>query len=303
MAVFVRAVELASFSAAARDLALTPSAVSKTISRIEDRLGVRLLNRTTRKLVLTEEGTSYFSRCRRILADIDTAEIEVSRWREQPRGLLRVNCGLTFGQCQVVPAMPEFFARYPDIRVEFTLTDQLVDVMEEGVDLVLRQGISPDSSLIRRKICSYERVICASPDYLKRHGEPQSPDELKQHNCLYLTTTQAQCRWPFRTRTGRAIVEVHGNCAANNALTILDLALQGTGIARLADFVASTPIRQGRLASILRDTHDVEPVPLYALFPRGRHRAPRLNVMLDFLTEKFSHAPWRDALKARSAQR
>jgi DNA-binding transcriptional LysR family regulator len=295
MTAFVRAVELEGFSAAARDLALTPSAVSKMITRTENRLGVRLFNRTTRKLVLTEEGESYFSHCRRILAQIEEAEIDLSRRREKPSGLLRVNCGLAFGQSQLVAAIPEFLTRYPEVRVELTLTDQLVDLMDKGVDLSIRIGTAADSSLVSRKICNLERVICASPDYLKKFGEPKSPNDLYKHNCLYVTTTQAQRRWPFQTSNGRTVIEVNGNFAANNAITVFDLALRGAGIVRLGDLVVSEPIRQGRLVPLLTDTHMVQPVTLYALFPQGRHRAPKLIAMLNFLIEKFSHAPWRTA--------
>jgi DNA-binding transcriptional LysR family regulator len=303
MTAFVRAVELEGFSAAARDLALSPSAVSKMITRIENRLGVRLLNRTTRKLVLTEEGESYLSHCRRILAEIEQAEIELSRRRDVPSGVLRVNCGLTFGQSQLVAAMPEFLDRYPEVRVELTLTDQLVDLMEEGVDLVIRIGRVADSSLVARKICDLERVICASPDYLKRFGEPRSPNDLHQHNCLYLTTSRASRRWPFKTPKGRTEIEVNGNFAVNSMITIVDLALRGVGIARLGDPVASEPIRQGRLVPILTDTNDVEPVPLYALFPLGRHRSPKLTSMLNFLIEKFAHAPWRTPVNRARRQK
>jgi DNA-binding transcriptional LysR family regulator len=303
MTVFVRAVDLEGFSAAARDLALTPSAVSKMITRIENRLGVRLMNRTTRKLVLTEEGESYLLHCRRILAEIEQAEIELSRGREAPSGVLRVNCGLTFGQSQLVAAMPEFLNRYPEVRLELTLTDQLVDLMQEGVDLVVRIGRVADSSLIARKICDLERVICASQDYLQRFGEPLSPNDLCQHNCLYLTTSRVSRRWPFKMPNGRIEIEVNGNFAVNSMATILDLALRGVGIARLGDPVASEPIRQGRLVPILTDTNDVEPVPLYALFPPGRHRSPKVTAMLNFLIEKFADAPWRTPLnRARPAR-
>lgn len=297
MAVFVRSVELEGFSAAARELALTPSAISKIITRTENRLGVRLLNRTTRKLVLTEEGESYFSHCRRILAEIEQVETELSRRRKTPSGLLRVNCGLTFGQSQLVAAMPEFLSRYPEIRVDLTLTNQFVDLMKEAVDLLIRIGGGSDSSLIGRKICHLERIVCASPEYLKKCGTPKTPDDLRQHNCLWVTTNPALKRWPFRTSGGRLVIEVDGNFCANDFLSVRDLAVQGMGIARLGDLVASEPIRQGRLMPLLMDFHESEPVPLYALFPQGRHRSPKLNVMLTFLAEKFSHAPWRTVLR------
>lgn len=293
MKVFVRGVELQSFSAAARDLGLTPSAVSKIVTRMESRLGVRLLHRTTRRLVLTAEGEGYFAHCRRILIEMEHAEAELLRHRDAPHGLLRMNCGLTFGQHQFVATIPEFLVRYPDIQLELALTDQIVSLMGEGVDLTIRLGASADSSLVGRKICDFERVICASPDYLKRHGEPRVPEDLRAHNCLYVTTASAHRVWPFDTADGPLVIEVAGNFSANNASTVLDLALRGLGIACLADYLAGEQIRQGRLVPLLGATHRVERVPLYALYPQGRQRSPKITAMLNFLVEKFSEAPWR----------
>ena len=293
MRVFVRAVELQSFSAAARDLGLTPSAVSKIVTRMESRLGVRLLHRTTRSLVLTAEGEGYFAHCRRILIEMEQAEAELLRHRDAPHGLLRMNCALTFGQHQFVATIPEFLARYPDVQIELALTDHIVSLMDEGVDLIIRVGAPPDSSLVGRKICDFERVICASPDYLKRHGEPRAPEDIGAHNCLYVTTANALRVWPFDTATGPLMIEVTGNCTANNAGTVLDLALRGLGIACLADYLAGEQIRQGRLVPLLVASHRAEPVPLYALYPPGRQRSPKITAMLNFLVEKFSQAPWR----------
>jgi DNA-binding transcriptional LysR family regulator len=300
MKVFVRAVELQSFSAAARDLGLTPSGVSKTVTRMETRLGVRLLHRTTRSLVLTAEGEGYFAHCRRILSEMQRAEAELSRHRDAPHGLLRVNCALTFGQHQFVATIPEFLARYPGVQVELALTDHIVSLMDEGVDLIIRLGAPPDSSLVGRKICDFKRVICASPDYLKRHGQPRAPEDLRAHNCLYVTTLNAHRVWPFDTATGPLEIEVAGNCSANNANTVLDLALRGLGIACLADYLTGEQIRQGRLVPLLVASHRSEPVPLYALYPPGRQRSPKITAMLNFLVEKFSQAPWRTVLGAAS---
>jgi DNA-binding transcriptional LysR family regulator len=298
MKVFVRGVELQSFSAAARDLGLTPSAVSKIVTRMESRLGVRLFHRTTRRLVLTAEGEGYFAHCRRILIEMEQAEDELLRHRDAPHGLLRVNCGLTFGQHQLIATIPEFLGRYPNVQLELALTDHIVGLMEEGVDLVIRLGALADSSLVRRKICDFERVICASPDYLKRHGEPRAPEDLRAHNCLYVTTASAHRVWPFDTAEGPLVIEVAGNFSANNASTVLDLALRGLGIACLADYLTSEQIRQGRLVPLLGATHRVERVPLYALYPQGRQRSPKITAMLNFLVEKFSEAPWRTVPRA-----
>src|SRR5688572_21473454 len=214
MIAFVRAVERGGFSAAARDLGLTPSAVSKLVTRLEDRLGVRLLNRTTRRLALTAEGEGFFQRSQRILADIAEAEEEVGRSRVQPRGLLRVNVGTAFGMHQLVPALPEFLTRHPDVQVELTITDRVVDLIEEGADLGIRLGTLPDSSLVARRISEVERVICASPAYLRRHGTPRKPADLRGHNCLNMANAPSLRRWPFEGRDGVEQVEVAGNLSA-----------------------------------------------------------------------------------------
>ncbi len=293
MAAFVRAVERGGFSAAARDLGLTPSAISKLVTRIEDRLGVRLLNRTTRRLALTPEGEAFFHRAQRILADIEEAENEVARFRERPHGKLRINVGTAFGGYQFVPALPEFLARYPEIEVEITMTDRIVDLMEEGADVGIRSGTLLDSSLVARRICDMERVICASPAYLKRHGTPRRPADLAGHNCLVLAAAPQFHRWPFDFPDGVRETGVGGNITASNAETLVQLAIMGMGIIRLADVIVGDAIAKGLLKPVLADVHHVEPLPLHAVFPHGRHRSPRVAALVDFLVEKFADAPWR----------
>lgn len=293
MVAFVRAVERGGFSAAARDLDLTPSAVSKLVTRLEDRLGVRLLNRTTRSLALTAEGEAFFQRSQRILADIAEAEEEVGRSRAQPRGLLRVNVGTPFGMHQLVPALPEFLARYPEVRVELTLTDRVVDLVEEGADLGIRMGTLPDSSLVARRIADLERVICAAPAYLRRHGTPRKPADLLAHNCLNMANIPALRRWPFQGRDGIEHVEVSGNLSATSADALLSLAVRGLGVIRLTDVIVGPAIGEGLLVPLLQDVHHKEAVTLHAVYPHGRHRSPRLGAMIDFLVERFSSAPWR----------
>lgn len=295
MAAFVRAVERGGFSAAARDLGLTPSAVSKLVTRLEDRLGVRLLNRTTRSLALTPEGEAYFHRAQRILADIAEAEEEVGRNRAQPRGLLRVNVGTAFGMHQLVPALPEFLLRHPEIQVELTITDRLVDLIEEGADLGIRLGNLADSSLVARRICEVERVVCAAPAYLRRHGTPGKPEELRGHNCLSMVNAPALRRWPFEGRGGVEQVEVSGNVGATSADALLALALRGLGIIRLSDVIVGAAIREGRLVPLLEAVHHREALPLHAVYPQGRHRSPRVAAMIDFLVERFASAPWRSS--------
>ncbi len=293
MAAFVLAVEKGGFSSAARELGLTPSAISKLVTRMEDRLGVRLLNRTTRRLALTPEGEAFFHRTQRILADIEEAENEVARFRERPHGKLRINVGTAFGTYQFVPALPEFLARYPEIEVEITMTDRIVDLMEEGADVGIRSGNLPDSSLVARRICDLERVICASPAYLRRRGTPKKPADLARHNCLVLAPTPQFHRWPFNYPDGVRNVEVAGNVTANSAETLVQLGIMGLGIIRLADVIVGDAIAKGLLRPVLADAHHVEPLPLNALYPSGRHRSPRVAALVDFLVEKFADAPWR----------
>lgn len=293
MAAFVRAVEKGGFSPAARELGLTPSAISKLVTRMENRLGVRLLNRTTRKLALTPEGEAFFHRASRILADIEEAENEVARFRAHPRGRLRLNVGTAFGSHQLVPALPEFLARYPEIEVELTMTDRIVDLVEEGADVGLRTGHLADSSLVSRKICDMERVICASPAYLERHGRPRRPEDLLAHNCLVIAGAPQFQRWPFRFADGVREVAVTGNVSANNAETLVQLAVNGLGIIRLADVIVGGAIGRGELEPVLAQSHHVEALPLHAVFPHGRHRSPRVAAFVAFLLEKFSDAPWR----------
>lgn len=293
MAAFVRAVEKGGFSPAARELGLTPSAISKLVTRMESRLGVRLLNRTTRRLALTPEGEAFFHRAQRILADIEEAENEVARFRARPRGKLRVNVGTAFGYHQLVPALAEFLARYPEMAVELTITDRVVDLVEEGADMGIRSGHLADSSLVARKICDMERVICASPAYLERHGTPRRPEDLLGHNCLLFTGAPHLQRWPFRTDEGVREVAVTGTLSASNAEALVQLAVMGLGVIRLADVTVGDAIAKGRLVPVLADVHHVEPLPLHAVFPHGRHRSPRVAALVEFLLEKFSDAPWR----------
>jgi DNA-binding transcriptional LysR family regulator len=295
MAAFVRAVELGGFSVAARDLGLTPSAISKLVTRLEERLGVRLLNRTTRRIALTPEGEAYFHRSQRILAEITEAEDEVARFRAQPKGLLRINVGTAFGMHQLAPALPEFLVRHPEVQVELTITDRLVDLIEEGADLGIRLGALADSSLVARKICDVERVVCASPDYLRKNGVPRKPEDLLKHNCLSVAYAPSLRRWPFESRDGVRHVEVSGNAGSSSADALLQLALLGVGVIRLSDVIVGEPIRAGRLVPLLENVHHSEPLPLHAVYPQGRHRSPRLAAMIDFLVERFSSAPWRAA--------
>jgi DNA-binding transcriptional LysR family regulator len=199
-----------------------------------------------------------------------------------------------------VPALPRFLERYPEIEVELSVEDRTTDVVKEGYDIAVRTGQSRDASLVVRKICDLERVICASPAYLARHGVPRIPDDLARHNCITVAGTPSSARWPFATPSGEKIMAVSGNIAVNNVACVMQLAIMGLGIVRVNEVTAGEEIRKGTLVSILTGTHRADPVPLHAAYPHGKYRLPRVAAMLDFLMQSFGHAPWRAApMKAK----
>ena len=287
MRVFVRAIERGTFAGAASDLGLTPSAVSKLIARLEGRLGVRLINRTTRKLSLTAEGETYFHSGQRLVEAVDGLEHEVAASAGRPRGRLRINTAVSFGVEHLAPAVIEFHQRYPDVRVSLSLTDRPVDLHTEQIDIAVRLGPLDDSSLMSRKITEIERVICASPQYVQRAGAPQSSAELAQHRCIVFSS-QGRARWPFKTADGGVEqVEISGTFASDNLSCILEWALQGAGIARLPDFMVAAPIRAGQLVALLVDEHHPARTPAFAVFPPGTQKSPKVRAFVDFLIERF----------------
>jgi DNA-binding transcriptional LysR family regulator len=225
---------------------------------------------------------------------MEDAENEVARARERPRGRLRMHVGVGFGTHQLVPALPRFLERYPEVEVELLVEDRKVDLVKEGADLSVRPVTMADPSLVARKICEFERVICASPKYLARRGELRSLDDLAKHDCILLYTGGTPAaRWSFDTPSGRRDVEVPGAMTVNNADCVLRLAVLGLGIVRLNEFIVSEDLRKGNLVPVLPELHCAEAVPMLALYPHMRHRLPRVAAMLDFLVESFAHAPWR----------
>jgi DNA-binding transcriptional LysR family regulator len=280
------------FSLAAKDLGITPSAVSKLVSRLEDRLGARLLERSTRRLALTPEGEAFLARARRIVADIEEAEAEVARVRGAPRGKLRINSGTAFGLHQLAPALAGFLARYPEIDIDLSITDRLVDLIEEQSDIAVRSGHIPEGQFVQRKIADLQRVICAAPSYLAARGTPRTASDLKGHDCVIVAGPGLN-RWPFKTRAGIDVVDVRPRVTTDDAEAAVRLAIEGAGIVRLSDVIVGDPLRSGKLTALLTDVHHVEPFPLAAIYPAGRNRLPRVAVFLEFLHERFGHAPWR----------
>ena len=290
MNAFVRVIERGSFAAAAEDLGITPSALSKLVTRIEDRLGVSLLTRTTRRLALTAEGEVFVARSRDILASIEAAEAEVTAASRLPRGHLRISIGTALAKQILCPALPVFLGRYPDITVELHVSDHQVDLVAEQVDVAIRSGTLGDSTLVARKITEAKRLICASPRYLEKHGSPRVPADLLQHNCLTLPGPNWS-RWPFHTHEGINRLVVSGSFTSDNADLLLDMAVAGLGIARLADFMVARPLREGTLVPLLLETSMPELFAVHTLTVPGRHRAPRIKAFVDFVATQFDHAP------------
>jgi DNA-binding transcriptional LysR family regulator len=292
MNAFVRVVEKGSFAGAAQDLGLTPSAVSKIVTRTEQRLGVQLLTRTTRKISLTPEGETYFQRCRDILAAIESAEAEVSSSAANLQGPIRVSASTSVARYQIAQFLPDFLVRYPGITIELDATDRQVDLIAENVDIAIRTGELADSTLVARKIAEARRLLVASPDYLERHGVPAVPADLIGHNCLLVTNFAHLGRWPFYTPEGINRMAVSGDVTSDSSDVLLELALRGHGIIRSLEILAARHIRHGRLVQLLADVHVAEPTPIWAVTPAGRNRVPRVRAFLDYLAETLGAAPW-----------
>jgi DNA-binding transcriptional LysR family regulator len=293
MGVFERVAERGSFAGAAQDTGLTPSAVSKLVTRLEQRLGVRLLTRTTRRLVLTSEGETFLGRSREILAAIDAAEAEVASARLSARGQLRVLAPPVLAVDQLAPILPAFLARHPRITFDFLVTNRVVDLVKENVDIGLQTGALSSSTLVARKIADLAQVICASPHYLARHGRPEVPSDLARHTCLTMSGIRASDIWRFRVNDRIVPVSVIGSASADSADMLVRLAIEGVGIVRLGEIAVASAIQKGLLQPLLQDTHQPENYPLWAVMPPGRQRALKVKVFLDFLSSHFATQSWR----------
>jgi DNA-binding transcriptional LysR family regulator len=292
MAAFVRVVDSKGFSAAAPGLGLTPSAVSKLVTRLEARLGVRLLQRTTRALRLTEEGEVFYAAAQRIVGEIETLEDQITGHSGTPQGLLRVTTSLAFSTHQLAPVLSEFLARHPLVQLDLLPTDRVIDMVEEGIDVAVRIGRLADTSFMARKIGEDKRLICAAPSYLARHGTPRRPEELARHNCIVSRERAYLNRWPFKIDGQISEIEVAGRVAINEGEMQMQLALQGIGIARLTRLTLARAIRDGALVPLLGDFSADEPVGIHAVYPHRRHLAAKVPAFVNFLIEKFTPPPW-----------
>jgi len=301
VAVFVQVVSDGSFTKAAARLRLSRSVVSKYLTRLEGRLGARLLNRTTRRLSLTEAGRIFYERSRRGLQDIEDAEAEVSRLRETPRGVLRVNAPMSFGILHIAPALPEFLARYPGITVEMNLDDRKVDVIEEGFDVSVRITEMPDSSLISRRLAPCRHAIVANRAYLERHGTPRTPEDLRAHNIVSFSYQTSADEWHFLAPDGKSVaVPVGGSMRMNNSLALREAVLHGVGIARMPTFVVHDDLRKKRLVRLLAGHQTLE-VSIYVVYPERRHLLPKVRAFVDFMAARIDTLPYWDRASGRRA--
>jgi DNA-binding transcriptional LysR family regulator len=288
MEVFVLAAELKSFSAAGRKLRLSPSAVSKLVTRIEDRLGARLLVRTTRRLELTPEGEVYLDRARRILAEIsETERIVAEGAKAVPRGPLRVNASVGFGERYILPLLPDFLALYPEIELDLTLTDGVIDVIGERTDVAIRSGPMRDSALKARKLLESRKVVIAAPAYLERRGMPQHPADLAAHNCLRFNFRRAVDDWPFLSEDGIEAREVDGNMLVSSGAILRQLCLDGIGLGRIGRFHVEPDIAAGTLVPVLEDYNPGDIEVIHAVFAGHEHLAARIRAFIDFLAERI----------------
>lgn len=294
LSVFTRIVESGSFTAAADQLGMSRAAVSKHLMALEDRLGARLLNRTTRRCSLTEAGQAFYERGRQILGDLDEAEREAGQTGMRPRGLLKVNAPMTFGTMHLAPAVPGYLEAWPEVSIDMTLNDRVVDLLEEGFDIAVRIGRLADSSLVARRLAPCRMVTCAAPAYLDRHGRPGSPQELAQHDCLGYAYASNRETWEFNGADGPVTVRVRGRLRANNGEALVAAATAGLGIVMTPTFMASAELADGRLVTLLEDWPPPER-GIYAVWPHGRHLSAKVRTFVDFLAARFGPVPYWDA--------
>ena len=293
MEVFTRVAEAGSFTAAAKSLRLSKSAVSKRVIELEDHLGVRLFNRTTRRLSLTEVGDAYYQSCLRILADLEEADSAVTRLYSEPRGSLKVNAPMSFGILHLGSAVGEFMVAHPQIHIDMRLTDRFVDIIEEGYDIAIRIGKLADSSMKARRLAPVLHRLCAAPAYLSNHGHPHSPAELDQHRCLLYGYASTGAAWQLRGPDGDHKINVRGTLSANNGDVLKAAALSGAGIALLPTFIVSEEIRAGSLKSLLPE-YDGPEMALYAVYPPSQIPSLKVRLFIDFLADRFGPQPYWD---------
>jgi len=286
VAVFVGVINAGSFTAAARALGHSTSYVSKEISRLEERLGSRLLNRTTRTLSLTDAGRAYYERCSQIVIDAENAERSINQLQDKPRGLLRINAPVSFGSQYLLDVLSQFMHRYPEVKLEVEFNDRLIDVVAEGYDVVIRVGEIKDSNLVARKFTSSRAVVVASPDYIKRKGCPEKAEDLTQHDCIAYSLLPTPAQLDFYKDGVRSSVTVDPRAMCNSAAIEVAMAVQGIGITRLPLFTCEQEVANGELKIILED-YDKIKFDVYAVYPHRQYLTAKVRAFVDFVVDAF----------------
>ncbi|WP_444957549.1 LysR family transcriptional regulator [Microbulbifer sp. ZKSA002] len=284
--IFVTVAETGGFSPAAKLLGISKSAVSKRVTQLELRLGVKLLHRTTRKLSLTEAGEHFYEHARIAYKSAKDAQDAVLQLQGEPRGRLRINAPMSFGRLHLAPLIPVFMKRYPEISIDMILDDKVVDLVGEGFDIAIRGGDLPDTSLIARKLAPLKSVLCASPSYLKEFGEPTELEQLSAHNCLIFTYSRDVKEWGFIKDNHLHTIEVKGNYQVNNSEALREALLQGVGIGRLPTFVAGPDIEAGKLIPLFEE-YQMPAKSIYAVFPERKFMPAKVRAFIDFAIEYF----------------
>lgn len=304
IAVFVQVVKANSFTVAARDLGLSRSVVSKYISRLEQNLGVRLLNRTTRRLRLTEAGVRFYEQSRSALEQLEDAEGEIHAMQAAPKGQLRISAPSSFGVIHLAPLIPELQQTYPDLSIDLSIDDKMVDVVEAGIDVAIRIADLPDSTLIARRITQCRYVVCASPNYLEHNGTPSTPDDLAQHDCLLFKFWGLPVQWQFVDKDDQfADVTVRGDLICNNSLALREILLSGGGITMAPTFLVGEDIQKGRLTALF-DDYRFKSLSIYAVYPHRKYLAAKVRAFLEFLSAHIdTEIPYWDTSLIVKAQR
>src|SRR5437763_11425690 len=288
--VFSQVVESGSFSSAAARLGLSTTAASRHVADLEAQLQTRLLNRTTRRVSLTESGRAFYERSVQLLADLGEAEQEAARAAVVPRGTIRLTTSVNFGVRHLAPAIAAFVARHPEVRFDVSLSDRIVDLVEEGFDLAIRVGAPGADNLVARKLGETRLVPCASPQYLAKHGAPKTPEDLAEHDCFTYEYVSPRQVWRFRDRAGaERSVRVSGGLHSNNGDLLAEVAARGAGIVFEPAFIVGPEVRAGRLVPLLQD-FEPAPLPIYAVYPSRKHLSAKVRVFVDFLVTSFAGA-------------
>ncbi|SRR6266581_1789661 len=289
MQVFVRVVEANGFTRAAESLQMPKASVTTLIQQLEGRLGIKLLNRTTRHVSVTADGAAYYERCVRILGDVEETEQALGKVRRAPAGRLRVDVPAAAGRHVFAPALPSFFERYPDIRLEMGCTDRPVDLLEEGVDCVVRGGLLPDSGLVARRVGELEMVTCATPGYLDRYGTPQTPADLARHRHVnyFSSKTGRILEFDFARNGERLAFVADGPVAVNDGDAYVALGRAGLGIMQVPRYMVRKDLADGRLLAVLPEWHS-DPLPVHVMYPQNRHLSAKVRVFVDWVAEVFA---------------